>query len=373
MKKLDVLEEDVKYLKKEIEHKNSTITQLLDIVNKVTIRTQHTDTYNHDVDEYNDNVSGYNSTPVKSKDNVTVRKKRTTNLAKVDDVDGRQHQHDISSCLEESVEEIQKTPIPPVEDQLAEYKALKHTKFLSKNEGKIWDGSRWTEKKEVQETTEQLYSDADVEIINDMYQEYDRDEENNHDDINNVVDMSISVDESSNLERVYKKPLPPEALWRQGTTLIIGDSMIGGIEERRLRNTKVRPKPGASIEDMFFFITPYLRKNPTNIICHVGTNNARSDSAEKIMEKLIQLKEYIVSKCPSAKIVFSDLIARTDDAIASRVVREVNGMFDHLDTTILRNDNIMAEHLGKKGLHLSGYGTGRLAKNLIEMIKELNG
>ena len=99
----------------------------------------------------------------------------------------------------------------------------------------------------------------------------------------------------------------------------------------------------------------------------------RSDSAEEIMEKLIQLKEYIMLKCPTAKLVFSDLIVRTDDAIASRVVRETNGMFDHLDTAILRNKNILAEQLGKKGLHLSGYGTGRFAKNLIEMIKELNG
>ena len=155
--------------------------------------------------------------------------------------------------------------------------------------------------------------------MNDMYQEYDRKEEYTRD---NVIDMSISVDENCTLERVYKKKLPPEALWRHGTTLIIGDSMIGGIDERRLRNTKVRSKPGASIEDMFFFITPYLRKNPTNIICHVGTNNTRSDSAEQIMEKLVQLKEYIMSKCPSAKLVFSNLIVRTDDPIASRVVRE---------------------------------------------------
>ena len=156
-------------------------------------------------------------------------------------------------------------------------------------------------------------------------------------------------------------------------TLIIGDSMIGGIDKRRLRNTKVRSKPGATIEDMFFFITPYLRKNPTNIICHVGTNNTRSDSAEQIMEKLVQLKEYIMSKCPSVKLVFSNLIVQTDDPTASRVVRETNSKFNHLDTTILRNDNIQEEQLGKKGLHLSGYGTGRLAKNLIEMIKELNG
>ena len=87
----------------------------------------------------------------------------------------------------------------------------------------------------------------------------------------------------------------------------------------------------------------------------------------------MQLKEYIMSKCPSAKLVFSNLIVRTDDTIASRVVGETNTNFHHLDTTILRYDNILVDHLGKKGLHLSGYSTSRLAKNLIEMIKELNG
>ena len=76
---------------------------------------------------------------------------------------------------------------------------------------------------------------------------------------------------------------------------------------------------------------------------------------------------------PIRKLVFSNLIMRTDDAVASRVVRETNRKFDHLDTTILQNNNILADHLGKKGLHLNGFGTGRLAKNLIEMIKELNG
>ena len=105
----------------------------------------------------------------------------------------------------------------------------------------------------------------------------------------------------------------------------------------------------------------------------MGTNDTRSDSAEQIIEKLVQLKEYIMSKCPSAKLVFSNLVVRTDDTVAPRVVGKTNTYFNHLNTTILPNDNILAEHLGKKGLHLSRHGTSRLAKNLIEMIKELNG
>ena len=96
--------------------------------------------------------------------------------------------------------------------------------------------------------------------------------------------------------------------------------MIGGIDETRLRNTKVRVKPGATIEDMFFQITPYLRKCPTNIICHVGTNNANRDRSDEIMEKLVKLKEYIVSRCPAANIVFSALINRYDNNIIVQYV-----------------------------------------------------
>ena len=50
--------------------------------------------------------------------------------------------------------------------------------------------------------------------------------------------------------------------WPSNTTLIIGDSMINGIEEHRLRkyNAKVVPCPGAKVKDMYGKITPYLQK-----------------------------------------------------------------------------------------------------------------
>ena len=205
-----------------------------------------------------------------------------------------------------------------------------------------------------------------MERLNNMYKEYERDDERED------VDMSISTNEDeiwSGLERVYKEPLPPHALWKQGTTLIIGDSMIGGIEERRLRNTKVRSHPGASIEDLHFHITPYLRKKPTNIIIHVGTNNAKSDNSDTIIEKLIQLKEYILTKCPNANIVFSSLIIRLDDGDAAKVVDETNSKLLHLGVGISGNDNITKEHISLRGLHLNGKGTIRLAMNLIIVLK----
>ena len=76
-----------------------------------------------------------------------------------------------------------------------------------------------------------------------------------------------------------------------GTTLIVGDSMLYGIDETRLRNTKVRLFPGSTIEDLYLNIYPLLRKNPTNIFLVIGTNNAKTDNSAQVVEKLVKLRE----------------------------------------------------------------------------------
>ena len=254
--------------------------------------------------------------------------------------------------------------MPSMQEQLTEYKTNKHSKFLSTDNGIAWERKQGDPEGDIDDCPN--FSETDMEKLNNMYEEFELDD--GHDD----DDMSISTNEDeiwSGIERVYKEPLPPQAVWKHGTTLIIGDSMIGGIEERRLRNTKVRSHPGASVEDLHFHITPYLRKKPTNIIIHVGTNNARSDNSDTIIEKLIQLKEYILSKCPNTKIVFSSLIVRLDDENAAKVVAETNSKLLHLGADIVGNDNIQSNHISQRGLHLNGKGTTRLALNLINVLK----
>ena len=80
------------------------------------------------------------------------------------------------------------------------------------------------------------------------------------------------------LNKFYESRLEYTALWKKGTTLIVGDSMLYGIGETRLRTTKVRLFPVSTIEDMYFNILypllrkhmyfniyPLLLKNPTNL------------------------------------------------------------------------------------------------------------
>ena len=53
---------------------------------------------------------------------------------------------------------------------------------------------------------------------------------------------------------------------------VVGDSMINGMDERKMSNhrriIKVRAHPGASISDMLDYLRPILRKKPTHLVLH---------------------------------------------------------------------------------------------------------
>ena len=84
--------------------------------------------------------------------------------------------------------------------------------------------------------------------------------------------------------------------WNHGCTLIAGDSILNGIDERKLskrRNVKVRNFPGATTADMKDYLKPLLRKKPTNVILHVGTNDSVNHDAGTIINDLLDLKQSI--------------------------------------------------------------------------------
>ena len=240
-------------------------------------------------------------------------------------------------------------------EQLQKIRQMKHDQFLKRKREPIEERSG---------------ENVEISSCDDQPQEPQQPESDNYtwSPLNNTAKTSIVTD----LNNIYKGPLPKEAQWREGTTLIIGDSMIGGIEEGRLWNTKVRVKPGSTVEDMFFHITPYLRKHPSNIICHVGTNNAVTDRSEIIMQKLIGLKDYIVSKLPNCKLFFSSPITRKDNKDAAKVVEEVKEKMFLLETELVSNCNIGRDEISKKGLHMNNGGTRKLAGNFINILKGLN-
>ena len=161
--------------------------------------------------------------------------------------------------------------------------------------------------------------------------------------------------------------------WSKNTTLIVGDSIASGIEENRIsrqwRKVKVKSFPGATIEDMYDYIKPLLKKCPKNIILHIGTNNTVNDTSRIVLDKLLSLKAFVEKALPDCNVCISNLTLRTDNAKASLTVNNVNQHLSTLQLEIIDNSNISNAGLSRGGLHLNSQGLGKLAINFIKKIK----
>ena len=88
--------------------------------------------------------------------------------------------------------------------------------------------------------------------------------------------------------------------------------MLSGIDERRIskkvRKVKVKNFSGATIDDMYYYIKPLLKKCPDNIILHVGINNTVNESSKVVLGKLLDLKKFIENTLPESNVIISNLI-----------------------------------------------------------------
>lgn len=167
-------------------------------------------------------------------------------------------------------------------------------------------------------------------------------------------------------------------IWPENTTLIVGDTVIKGIVEKRITShdfpVKVRSFAGARVSDFYFCMAPLLSKKPSNVIIHVGSNDVEHSYADKIADEIVALKAYVVEKLPSSEIVVSFPTVRDDSRVASsevRVLRECLSVeFSMIDDQVITNKNIDSNHLGKDKLHLNRKGCDRLMKNYKCFIQE---
>ena len=74
--------------------------------------------------------------------------------------------------------------------------------------------------------------------------------------------------------------------WPSSTCPIVGDSMVNGIDEKKLQkhgSVKVFYFSGARINDMNQHLMPIFTKRPDYLILHVRTNNATTNTTRKII------------------------------------------------------------------------------------------
>ena len=158
--------------------------------------------------------------------------------------------------------------------------------------------------------------------------------------------------------------------WPPNTTLIIGDSILWGVEEGRLKkyNAKVRVNPGAQVDDLYDYMAPLLRRKPQNIILHIGSNDANYKPAEQIFTEIANLKRYIEDVIPGVKVILSCPVIRADNIKANHTLRRLEESIRSTFTFVC-NNNVDVSCLGKKGLHLNPKGAGRLAMNYISLMR----
>ena len=109
--------------------------------------------------------------------------------------------------------------------------------------------------------------------------------------------------------------------------------MISGIDQKRLsingRIVKVRSFPWATINDMYDYIKPLLKKAPANVILHVGTNDAHH------LDNMLSLKSFIEKTLPQSSVCISSVVKRTDNEKATLTVNKVNENLSALQLDIL--------------------------------------
>ena len=155
---------------------------------------------------------------------------------------------------------------------------------------------------------------------------------------------------------------------------IVGDSILKNIQGWKMSSenckVKVSSFPGCTTEDMQDHIKPIMRRNPHEVILHVGTNSLRSSTSERACaEQIVDLATKVDRQ--SVKVSISAILCRSDDNILARKALGVNKIIKQFANQngweFIDNKNIKPEeHLNRSGLHLNTNGTAQLAMNFKE-------
>ena len=139
-------------------------------------------------------------------------------------------------------------------------------------------------------------------------------------------------------------------------------------------SVKVRPHPGASIEDLIDYIKPAIRKNPDIVVTHTGTNDLKNNYnfVNKAKKLVSAVKE--ADKDNSIKIAFSSIINREDEDFKDKINDVKNNLKNYCNSAgmgFINNSDIDGSCLNRAKLHLNRKGTATLAKNLCRFVRSL--
>ena len=156
--------------------------------------------------------------------------------------------------------------------------------------------------------------------------------------------------------------------WPSCTFVIVGDSVISRIDEKRLsknRLIKVHNFRGVTLANINQHIILILKKKPDVTILHVITNDSVSSTSREILDDLLQLNSAITKTLPNCQVTFLQPTLRVDNGKAALTLHCLNEHFSELKLDVVKNSNIKVKFIGQKGLRLNPKGKGRLALSFI--------
>ena len=122
--------------------------------------------------------------------------------------------------------------------------------------------------------------------------------------------------------------------------------------------------------DMEHYLIPIIQKKPSNIILHVGTNDAKNIPSRIILDNLLKLKALVKDSLPTCRVFLSTPTLRTDDGKAQITVRQLTKHLLQLKIDAINNNKINVRYLGGKGLSLNQSDSNLLRKNFVNAIEK---
>ena len=176
-----------------------------------------------------------------------------------------------------------------------------------------------------------------------------------------------------------EKKRNPQPLTQQGIekTLVIGDSMMKNIDEKKIERA-ARGKSichsysGATIPQMGQkFQENCDEKKYKAIILHIGTNDLVREDADNVSKKMDVLIEEVKSR--AERVAVSSVIERHDGRVPASKIASYNNLVYNLCTkhniNYINNDDIDKSLLNGSNLHLNKAGDKALGRAFCSYLK----
>ena len=137
--------------------------------------------------------------------------------------------------------------------------------------------------------------------------------------------------------------------------------MLNNINERTLSKrytTKVGCFRGSTVSDLRDYIKPLLRKKPDKIRLVIGTNDIQNEAEADVLKGIKSLMDMILNELPDCNVAVSEIIKRVGKSVATinRKINQFNSGLKSMNVDILRQQNILPDHINQGGLHLNRNG-----------------